>query len=200
MQVFNYAFNLGGDFSVKMEGMSEAMGEFNANISATQQGIGKITQTLATFNIATDFFTNISEAFSGITEAGSNAELQLMNLKTLFGGNAEAAEEMYERISEYGKVTPYNKAGLIEAQRTMMSFGIEGNPAHTGEVFTDNANYIGTLNRSDVNIGQKIVKFYRDNLRSKYETTSKTKYLHVAIKHVYCVVNGKNEVLRYDFE
>ena len=200
MQVFNYAFNLGGDFSVKMEGMSEAMGEFNANISATQQGIGKITQTLATFNIATDFFTNISEAFSGITEAGSNAELQLMNLKTLFGGNAEAAEAMYERISEYGKVTPYNKAGLIEAQRTMMSFGIEGNPAHTGEVFTDNANYIGTLNRSDVNIGQKIVKFYRDNLRSKYETTSKTKYLHVAIKHVYCVVNGKNEVLRYDFE
>ena len=30
MQIFNYAFNLGGDFSVKMEGMSEAMGEFNA--------------------------------------------------------------------------------------------------------------------------------------------------------------------------
>lgn len=200
MQVFNYAFNLGGDFSVKMEGMSEAMGEFNANISATQQGIGKITQNLATFNIATDFFTNISEAFSGITEAGSNAELQLMNLKTLYGGNAEAAEAMYDRISEYGKVTPYDKAGLIEAQRTMMSFGIEGNPAHTGEVFTDNANYIRTLNRSDVNIGQKIVKFYRDNLRSKYETTSKTKYLHVAIKHVYCVVNRKNEVLRYDFE
>ena len=129
MQVFNYAFNLGGDFSVKMEGMSEAMGEFNANISATQQGIGKITQTLATFNIATDFFTNISEAFSGITEAGANAELQLMNLKTLFGGNAEAAEAMYERISEYGKVTPYDKAGLIEAQRTMMSFGIEGEKA-----------------------------------------------------------------------
>ena len=129
MQVFNYAFNLGGDFSVKMEGMSEAMGEFNANISATQQGIGKITQTLATFNIATDFFTNISEAFSGITEAGATAELQLMNLKTLFGGNTEAANDMYERISEYGKVTPYDKAGLIEAQRTMMSFGIEGEKA-----------------------------------------------------------------------
>ena len=51
--------------------------------------------------------------------------------------------------------------------------GLEGNPAQTGEVFTDNANYIRTLNRSDVNIiGQKIVKFYRDNLRSKYETKS----------------------------
>ena len=36
---------------------------------------------------------------------------------------------MYERISEYGKITPYDKAGLIEAQRTMMSFGIEGEKA-----------------------------------------------------------------------
>lgn len=50
--------------------------------------------------------------------------------------------------------------------------GLEGNPAQTGEVFTDNANYIRTLNRSDINIGQKIVKFYRDTLRSKYETKS----------------------------
>lgn len=129
MQIFNYAFNLGGDFSVKMEGMSEAMGEFNANISATQRGIGKITQALATFNMATDFFTNIREAFGGITEAGAAAELQLMNLKTLFGGNAEAADDMYKRISEYGKVTPYDKAGLLEAQRTMMSFGMSGEAA-----------------------------------------------------------------------
>lgn len=129
MQIFNYAFNLGGDFLVKMEGMSEAMGEFNANISATQQGIGKITQSLATFNMARDFFSNISEAFGGLTEAGSAAELQLMNLKTLFGGNADAAADMYERISDYGKVTPYDKAGLLEAQRTMMSFGLSGEAA-----------------------------------------------------------------------
>lgn len=129
MQIFNYAFNLGGDFLFKMEGMSEAMGEFNANISATQQGIGKITQSLATFNMARDFFSNISEAFGGLTEAGSAAELQLMNLKTLFGGNADAAADMYERISEYGKETPYDKAGLLEAQRTMMSFGLSGETA-----------------------------------------------------------------------
>ena len=129
MQIFNYAFNLGGDFLFKMEGMSEAMGEFNANISATQQGIGKITQSLATFNMARDFFLNISEAFGGLTEAGSAAELQLMNLKTLFGGNADAAADMYERISDYGKVTPYDKAGLLEAQRTMMSFGLSGEAA-----------------------------------------------------------------------
>ena len=129
MQIFNYAFNLGGDFSIKMEGMSEAMGEFNANISATQKGIGKLTQSLATFNLASDVIEKISGVFNDITKAGANAELQLMNLKTLFGGNTEAAEAMYERISEYGKVTPYDKAGLLDAQRTMMSFGMSGEAA-----------------------------------------------------------------------
>lgn len=72
---------------------------------------------------------SVNDAIGGITQAGANAELQLMNLKTLFVGNAEAANDMYERISEYGKATPYDKAGLIEAQRTMMSFGIEGEKA-----------------------------------------------------------------------
>lgn len=129
MQIFNYAFNLGGDFSIKMEGMSEAMGEFNANISASQKGIGKLTQSLVAFNLASDVIDKVSGVFNDITEAGAAAELQLMNLKTLFGGNAEAAKAMYERISEYGKVTPYDKAGLLEAQRTMMSFGMSGEAA-----------------------------------------------------------------------
>lgn len=50
--------------------------------------------------------------------------------------------------------------------------GLEGNPANTGEVFTDNASYIRTLNRRDSDIGKKVVKLHRDNLREKYETTS----------------------------
>ena len=59
--------------------------------------------------MASNYVEKINGVFSGITEAGASAELQLMNLKTLFGGNAEAANEMYERISEYGKVTPYDR-------------------------------------------------------------------------------------------
>ena len=52
------------------------MGEFKANISATQKGIGKLTQSLATFNLANDVIEKISDAFNGIIEAGASAELQ----------------------------------------------------------------------------------------------------------------------------
>lgn len=50
--------------------------------------------------------------------------------------------------------------------------GLEGNPAQTGEVFTDQASYIRTLNRTDANIGKKIVNNQRDYLRKKNEATT----------------------------
>lgn len=127
--IFDYQFNVGGNFTATMEGMIDNIGKFNAKIKDCNNWVGRVSNTLATFDMASNYVEKLSGVFSGLTEAGSAAELQLMNLKTLFGGNAEAAADMYERISDYGKVTPYDKAGLLEAQRTMMSFGLSGEAA-----------------------------------------------------------------------
>lgn len=127
--VFDYRFNIDGNFSAIMQGMIDHTGEFSAKINDCNSWLGKLSNTFAVWDMASNYVEKINGVFSGITEAGSTAELQLMNLKTLFGGNAEAATDMYERISEYGKVTPYDKAGLLEAQRTMMSFGLSGEAA-----------------------------------------------------------------------
>ena len=127
--IFDYQFNIGGNLLAKMEGMIDSTGRFRAKIEDCNNWVGRLTNTFATLDMASNYVEKFTGVFSGITEAGAAAELQLMNLKTLFGGNAEAANEMYERISEYGKVTPYDKAGLLEAQRTMMSFGMSGEAA-----------------------------------------------------------------------
>ena len=125
----DYQFNIGGNYSAVMEGMIDETGAFSAKIKDCNNLIGKLSNTFAVWDMASNYVDKFFNAFNGITEAGANAELQLINLKTLFGGNADAAQAMYERISEYGKVTPYDKAGLIEAQRTMMSFGMSGEAA-----------------------------------------------------------------------
>ena len=127
--IFDYQFNIGGNLLAKMEGMIDSTGRFRAKIEDCNNWLGRLSNTFAVWDMASNYIEKINGAISGITEAGAAAELQLMNLKTLFGGNAEAANEMYERISEYGKVTPYDKAGLLEAQRTMMSFGMSGEAA-----------------------------------------------------------------------
>lgn len=66
---------------------------------------GNMTQTLNVFKGAAIGFhslnsvvADVQNAVGGIVDPGANAELQLINMKTLFGGNAEAAKEMYDRI------------------------------------------------------------------------------------------------------
>ena len=199
-ETLNFTINLNGNAYKGILQIDNSLKGVLNSIDNAKDSFKKFGDYSVRLSSITDVIGKLSDGFKFLAGDSLKFEQTQLNLQTLLGGSAEAADELVGKLREYGKNTVYDFNGLAEAQKTMMSFGIEGNPAHTGEVFTDNANYIRTLNRSDVNIGQKIVKFYRDNLRSKYETTSKTKYLHVAIKHVYCVVNGKNEVLRYDFE
>lgn len=44
---------------------------------------------------------------------------------TLLNGNADAAERLSESITRYGSATPYDRTSLLEAQKTMMSFGLD---------------------------------------------------------------------------
>lgn len=97
--VFEYGFNLGGNFIAVMEGMIDSTGKFSAKIEDCNSWLGRLTNTFAAWDMASNYVEKISGVFNDITEAGATAELQLMNLKTLFGGNAEAAEAMYKRIS-----------------------------------------------------------------------------------------------------
>ena len=93
--IFDYQFNIGGNLLAKMEGMIDSAGRFRAKIEDCNNLVGRLTNTFAALDMASNYVEKFSEVFSGITEAGAAAELQLMNLKTLFGGNAEAADDMY---------------------------------------------------------------------------------------------------------
>ncbi len=125
-QTVNYIFNITGNANDVINNINQNTGVLNRTLSQTLNVFDSWKGSFVAFQSVGTVFQNIQSVIGGITQAGSNAELQLMNMKTLFGGNAEAAQDMYDRISKYGKETPYDKAGLIEAQKTMMSFGIEG--------------------------------------------------------------------------
>ena len=92
-------------------------------------GLNKLSKFAIGFNQITELATKVGQSLKKIIDVGSSNELQKLNLTTLFKGNAEAAEDMFARISKYGRETVYDKEGLIEAQKTMMSFGITGEQA-----------------------------------------------------------------------
>lgn len=74
----------------------------------------------------------LSAAMVGLGKSislGMEDQLQRQNITTLMGGDTAGADALFGKIAQYGKNTVYDKAGLIEAQKTMMSFGIEGEQA-----------------------------------------------------------------------
>ena len=74
----------------------------------------------------------LSAAMVGLGKSislGMEEQLQRQNITTLMGGDTAGADALFNKIAQYGKNTVYDKAGLIEAQKTMMSFGMEGEQA-----------------------------------------------------------------------
>ena len=129
-ETVNFTINLNGNAYTGVVNLSNAMGKLQGNVVSAQSAFSKLGQFATNLNhiyhTAETLVGKVSGAIGKMVEAGSENELQKMNMTTLFRGNVEAAEDMFARISEYGKVTVYDKAGLLEAQKTMMSFGITG--------------------------------------------------------------------------
>ncbi len=128
-----FTINLDGNAYTGIAQLDKALGKFNVSATSTPKLMERINN--AAFKINNLFqagqntIGKVGNAIGKIVEIGGENELQKLDMTTLFQGNTAAAEEMFEKISEYGKATVYDKSGLIDAQKTMMSFGIEGEKA-----------------------------------------------------------------------
>ena len=71
----------------------------------------------------------ISSGFDSLVGNSLQFEQAQANMRTLMNGNAEAADQLLSKLREYGKSTVYDTSGLVEAQKTMMAFGLEANSA-----------------------------------------------------------------------
>lgn len=126
----NFTINLNGTAYTGIAQLDKALGKLNITSKKTESLFDRITNGTFAFNnifqTAQTLVGRVSGSIEKMIDAGSSNELQKMNMVTLFRGNTAAAEEMFNKISQYGKETVYDKAGLLDAQRTMMSFGISG--------------------------------------------------------------------------
>lgn len=128
-----FTINLDGNAYTGIAQLDKALGKFNVSATSTPKLMERINN--AAFKINNLFqagqntIGKVGNAIGKIVEIGGENELQKLDMTTLFQGDTAAAEEMFEKISEYGKATVYDKSGLIDAQKTMMSFGIEGEKA-----------------------------------------------------------------------
>lgn len=61
--IFDYQFNVGGNFTAAMDGMAESTGRFNAAVEQSSSGLAMREQTFAAFGLANDYIDRASRAF-----------------------------------------------------------------------------------------------------------------------------------------
>lgn len=124
-----YIVNLVGNVQGELVQISQKSMNASQSITKLTTSIAKIRDASMAMEGLTSIGDKIGNMFGSAFNNGIQAELQQQNLTTLLGGDVAAMENLYGKIAEYGKNTVYDKSGLLEAQKTMMSFGIESNKA-----------------------------------------------------------------------
>lgn len=121
----DFQINIGGNASVSLTNIANQFDEVTDNVDRLSSRLKKFSESAIAFNQAFELAGNVSSVFQSLAGAGLEFEKQQTNLLTLLNGNAEAAERLSESITRYGSATPYDRTSLLEAQKTMMSFGLD---------------------------------------------------------------------------
>ena len=125
-----FTINIGGNAFEGVSALSNKTKQLNSVVEQSESLFNKIGKACINLNqIYKTFSGTISNVVGKVMEAGTSQELELQNITTLLKGNTEAAENLYNKLSQYGKITVYDKSSLIDAQKTLMSFGIASEKA-----------------------------------------------------------------------
>ena len=119
----DFQINIGGNATVSLTNIANQFDAVEKKSSRAYRFMKEFSEGLIAFNQTFELAGNVSSIFQSLSGAGLEFEKQQTNLLTLLNGNAEAAERLSESITKYGSSTPYDRTTLLEAQKTMMSFG-----------------------------------------------------------------------------
>lgn len=124
MQSFDYIFNVGGNYTATISGMSETTGHFNASVETARNRLGKLTQSLAALDLFKNAVEGVNNAVNSFSAPGISLDRQMHDLSAVAGVVGEGLKQ----IEGY-------------ACSSAKAFGIDASQA-VESVFTSNHNNV----------------------------------------------------------
>lgn len=124
-QSVTFTINLGGTAYKGMLQLDNAVEQVLGSVKEATDVFDKLGKNALNFDVITNAIGKVSQAFQSMVGSSLDFEQQQANMRTLLNGDAEATDNLIGKIREYGKATVYDRSGLIEAQKTMMAFGLD---------------------------------------------------------------------------
>ena len=119
--VFDYIFNIGGNFSAQISGMSAATGNFTASVEGADSGVRRFTGSLATFSYLKDVFQNVADGFSQLSGAGIKLDSQMHDLSAVAGVTGEGLKQIEGFARQSAKAFGTDASVAVEGYKLLLS-------------------------------------------------------------------------------
>lgn len=119
--VFDYIFNIGGNFTAQISGMSAAAGNFTAQVEGADSGTRKFTSALATFSYMKDVFQNVADGVSQLSSAGIKLDSQMHDLSAVAGVTGDGLKQIETFARQSAKAFGTDASVAVEGYKLLLS-------------------------------------------------------------------------------
>ena len=119
--VFDYIFNIGGNFTAQISGMSAAAGNFTAQAEVAESRSRSLAGTLATFSYLKDVFQNVADGVGQLSSAGIKLDSQMHDLSAVAGVTGDGLKQIETFARQSAKAFGTDAAVAVEGYKLLLS-------------------------------------------------------------------------------
>jgi len=119
--VFDYIFNIGGNFTAQINGMSAAAGNFSAQAEVAESRGRSLAGTLATFSYLKDVTQNMADGVNALSEAGVRLDSQMHDLSAVAGVTGAGLKQIETFARQSAKAFGTDASVAVEGYKLLLS-------------------------------------------------------------------------------
>ena len=119
--IFDYQFNVGGNFTAAMDGMAESTGRFNAAVETSTRGLSKWEQKLAAFSLISDYAERLNTTVQQFGASGIALDSQMHDLSAVAGVVGEDLKKIEGYARESAKAFGTDAGVAVEGYKLLLS-------------------------------------------------------------------------------
>ena len=119
--VFDYIFNIGGNYSATINGMTAATGNFTAEVQRSQKWTETLTGALARFDYLNNVTQSIADGINQVSAAGVKLDSQMHDLSAVAGVTGDGLKQIETFARQSAKAFGTDAAVAVEGYKLLLS-------------------------------------------------------------------------------
>ena len=119
--VFDYIFNIGGNFTNNINGMTDATGRFTGQVEGARDRMTGLASVLGSFDYAKNIAQSIADGFNQLSSAGVTLDSQMHDLSAVAGVTGDGLKQIETFARQSAKAFGTDAAVAVEGYKLLLS-------------------------------------------------------------------------------